>query len=256
VARTDFAHFRKKYYTTGNIVITVSGGVANKNVLDLVEKYFGNTHIGKRSTHSAFKFHLRSKKLGVHYKETEQANFVLGFPGHPLGREDRYIETVLEVLLGSGMSSRLFTEVREKRGLAYSVTSNSEKFVDTGYFSVYAGVDPKKTRDAINVIKQELNKLKSKKRSDISRREFEKAKGYIEGHFALGLESTKGVNSFFGIEEVLLGKTRNPEEVLQGIEKVSIDEVVAMADRLFDFDRMKLAIIGPFTDEGQFEELL
>jgi predicted Zn-dependent peptidase len=256
VQRVDFVDYRKKHYSSGNIVITVSGGVTASQIRELVEKYFDGTPKGDRSRHSAFKFHAKSKKLSVHYKNTEQANFVLGFPGNELGRDDRYVESVLEVLLGGGMSSRLFSEIRERRGLAYTVAAMSDRFVDTGYFSVYAGVDPKNTRDAINVIKQELNKLKNKKKSDISKEEFEKTKGYIKGHFALGLESTKGVNSFFGIEEVLLGKTRDPEEVLQGIEEVSIDEVVAMADRLFDFDRMKLAIIGPFTDERQFEELL
>ncbi len=255
LTRDNFIAYRDDQYVGPNMLVTVAGGVKDTEVVELIEKYFGELPNRQAKKHETFAFDSHNNRASVHYKDTEQANFVLGFPGYQYGHDRRYVEAVLDVILGKGMSSRLFTEIREKRGLAYSVTTNTEHFVDAGYFSVYAGVDPKKARDAVNVVKQELEKVSSAKHG-ISKGEFDKAKGFIEGHFTLGLESTEDVNDFFGTEEVLLGKLRDPREVLTGIEKVTVDEVVDMARELFDFSKMRLSIIGPFKNEEQFKVLV
>ncbi|MCH7649210.1 MAG: insulinase family protein [Thaumarchaeota archaeon] len=162
---------------------------------------------------------------------------------------------MLSTILGGGMSSRLFTEVREKRGLAYSISSDIQHFVDTGYFECQAGLDKTRIDEALKVILYEFYEL-SVKSARVTEKELTKAKEYIKGHFALGLESTRAVNAFFGIEEILLKKTRTPEEVYKNIDKITEKDVLRVAKGLFKPSKLNLAIIGPFEDASRFEKII
>lgn len=252
--KPDFISYRDKFYYAKNMLITVAGGVEEKDVKRLAETYFGEVSYGDGEAVAT-----PPKQDGVRVKLTtkavEQAHFIVGFLADKLGEPNRYKDSVLDVILGSGMSSRLFTEVREKRGLAYSVRSDIERHIDAGYFAVYAGTDPKKATKALKVILDQLYGLATKKYK-INEKELNKAKEYLKGHLALSLEDTRGVNSFFGYEQLMLGKVRTPNEVFEKVNEVTVEDVYEAARRIFNPERANLAIIGPFEDVSKFKSII
>jgi len=253
--QSDFDLYRKRYYGSNNIVVTVSGGITNKEVSKLSEKYLGSLQKTEKPKVTKFSPEKNKSEVLLSTQKREQAHFILGFLAGKRGSKDRFAEEVLSTILGKGMSSRLFTEVREKRGLAYSVKASREVYNETGYFEVYAGVDPKRIDEAIKVTLEQCNLLANKD-LPISAKELKKAKEFLKGHIALGLEDTKAINSFFGVKELLLGKTETPKQVFELIDKVTIDEVVASAGRIFGSNKAKLAVIGPYDKKERFENLI
>lgn len=188
-------------------------------------------------------------------KKNEQGHLIIGFLGNKRGHDKKYEETVLDSILGGGMSSRLFLEVREKRGLAYAVKSLTEHYRETGYFGVYAGVDLKRIDESIKVILDQMYGLADGK-FKISGKELTKAKEYIKGHMALSLEDTKTINGFFGLQELMLGHIETPKEVIEKIDAVTGEGICGYAKSIFKPERLNLAIIGPFDDQKRFEKLL
>jgi predicted Zn-dependent peptidase len=255
VKRADFVKYRETHYGIDNLLITVAGGVKEKDVLKLAEKYFGNLKNNNKEKVKKFKTSQKKPRVLLYSKKKEQTHFILGFLGNRMGNKDRFAESILSVILGKGTSSRLFTEVREKRGLAYSVRSSIGRYVDTGYIATYAGVDVKRVDEAIKVVLDEHYQLASGK-NKITNDELKKAKEYIKGHLALSLENTGAVGSFFGLRELLLGKIDTPKDVYKGIDKVTIDDVLRVAKKYFVPERLSLAIIGPYKDQKRFEKLL
>lgn len=255
LTKKDFVDYRNKFYTADNMLITVSGGVETSDVLKLAEKYFGGLNSKLNSEIEKYEVTQEKPRLLLRNKVVDQVHMILGFIGNPLDHADKYAEGLLATIIGGGMSSRLFTEVREKRGLAYSIQAGTDHYIDTGVFYCHAGLDRERVDEAIKVILKEFQKIAGH-RSQITNDELRKAKGYMKGHFALSLESTKSTNYFFGFEELMLGKTRTPEEVLEGIEKVTASDVERVAKKLFVKKNLNLAIIGPFKDEGRFRKLI
>ncbi len=258
ISKDDFMQFRKEHYTADNIVVTVAGGVTEKEALALTEKYFSALEKSDSSrTLEHFKAKQSKPQIKLISKKNEQAHLIFGYHGHKLDHGSRYVENVLTTILGSGMSSRLFTEIREKRGLAYTVRMSSDHFIDTGTIGVYAGVDPGKATEALKVIIEECENLaKASKSHEITVEELQKAKDYIKGHIALSLENTRSVNDYFGYDELLLGKFTTPEEDYEGIDAVTREEVIDLASNLFKGEYSNLAIIGPFEDSTSFEKVL
>lgn len=255
IKRVDFVKYRERYYGIDNILITVAGGVKEKDVLRLAEKYFRSLKNNSKEKIRKFKTDQKKPRVSLHSKKIEQAHFILGFLGNQLGNKDRFVEATLAIILGRGMSSRLFTEVREKRGLAYSIRTSTDRCVDTGYMGTYAGVDIKRIDEAIKVVLNEHYKLASGENT-ITEDELDKAKEYSKGHLALYLEDTRSVGSFFGIRELLLGKIDTPENIYEGIDKVTIDDVLRVSKEFFVPERLNLAIIGPYNDQKRFEKLV
>lgn len=256
LSRKDFLEYIKMHYFTDNLLLTVSGGVTEKRVLELAEKYFGElTKNKQRASASKDKTAQKGPQVLLKTKKNEQINMILGFRGYPMGHKDRYIEAVLASVLGMGMSSRLFTEIRERRGLAYSVRTSPEHYTDTGYFATYVGVDPKKAEKAIKVMLDEHYRITSGKHQ-ITATELKKAKEYLKGHLALSLEDTKAVDYFFGERQILLGEVETPEEIYKAIDKVSINDIVRVAKDLFRKEKLNLAMIGPDKGEERWEKLL
>jgi predicted Zn-dependent peptidase len=255
IQKDDLIRYRKDHYSSENIVITVSGSVKEPEATKLVEKYFKRLKKGKKKRITKFVNRQRKPKLYLEYKKSEQAHFYLAFLGNSRDYEKRHAEAVLLTLLGRGMSSRLFTEVREKRGLAYAIGSSVSRFADTGVFASYAGVDVDKISKAIEVMLSEHTSIVSKKQP-ITKKELEKAKEYIKGRVALSLEDTASVNSFFGQRVLFLDKIRTPEEVYKKIDEVKADDVYEVARKMFKKERLNLAIIGPYKDKSRFEKLI
>ena len=251
-----FLRYRKTHYFPENMLVTVAGGVTRQKIEQLTEKYFTKLPSNKGKVEFE-KFEPKQTKpqLLLYDKKKEQAHFVLGFRGNPRGYEGRFAEALLSAILGGSASSRLFIEVRERRGLAYSVRTSTERYSDTGYIATQAGVDTKRVDEAIKVTLGEHWGLASKKKP-ISKQELSKAKEFLKGNLALALEDTKDVTGFFGEKALFLKEVLTPEEVFKKIDAVTIDEVVEEAKKLFRLEKLNLAIIGPYEDESRFRKLL
>jgi predicted Zn-dependent peptidase len=189
----------------------------------------------------------------VHSKASDQAHLCLGVPSYPLDHPDRYALQLVATVLGTGMSSRLFTEVRERRGLAYYVFATNHSYTDTGSLYSQAGVDINRIDEAIETIARELRKIAEEPVPDA---ELEKARNVAKGRFVLQTESPHGMIMFGLRREVLEGRTPEPEEVLAALDAVTVEDVQRVAADVIGDKGLSLALIGPFDDAERFEKLL
>jgi predicted Zn-dependent peptidase len=256
IKRNDFVRYRDIHYHTDNILVTVAGGVTENQALSLAKKYF-NTLESSKSVTEPEKFEVIQSKpqVRLNIKKGEQTHLILGFITEGRGYKNRFAQGVLSAIFGPGMSSRLFIEVRERRGLAYAVHPSLDRYNEVGYFGTYAGVDLKKVDEAIKVMLDQFYGLVNGK-YPIKKEELTKAKEYIKGHLALSLESTNAVSGFFGEQELFLPQVLTPEEMFDKIDEVAIGEVMDEAKKLFVPSKLNLAIIGPYKDKEKFEKLL
>lgn len=257
INRDDFLRYRNTHYYPENMLLTVAGGVNESDVIKLAEKYFSGLEKNPKPLFKQVPFKSKQVKseLVIKNKKTEQANFILGFLSEGRGYKGRFAQSVLNGILAGGMSSRLFIEVRERRGLAYAVKPSGDKFDEVGFTGAYAGTDPGKAEEAIKVILDQMYGLASGK-YPVSQKELEKSKEYLKGHLALSLEDTNAVNDFFGEQALFLDEVLTPEKVYGEIDKVSVEDVLAEAKKIFLKDHLNLAIIGPYTNKEVFKKLI
>jgi len=195
-----------------------------------------------------------SPRLRVHYKDTEQAQLCLSVPGLHRLHPDRFALRVLNTILGEGMSSRLFLEIREKRGLAYSVSSYISTLEDVGTAGVYAGVDPARIQEAIRAILAEWDRLRQE---PVSEEELDKAREYFKGRLLLQMEDTFSVAAWFGQQELMTpDEVLTVDQVVAELDKVTVEDVQRLAQRLFVGEKLNLAVVGPFEEEDEFRDSL
>lgn len=254
ISREDFRSYMSNLYSADNLTVVVAGGVTEKEVRKLTEKYFGN--MKKFDTLRYKKIVEKQKKPAVYIKskKTEQVHIALGVRTVALEHPDHYPLAVLAAILGGGMSSRLFSEIREKRGLAYYVRTHSDHYQDSGSLVSTAGVDPKRIEEAITVMRDEYAVIASKK-GNVTEEELTKAKEYLKGHLVLELEDSRSVAGYYASQELLESKIDNPEDVLVKIDKVTGENVKDVAQKYLA-QPLNLAIIGNYTDQKRFEKLL
>jgi predicted Zn-dependent peptidase len=253
ISRNDFERYRKLYYGSNNVVVTIAGGIKGDEAVKIIEKYFGEVKDVKKKKFKSFESKTSGPRVLLSSKKKEQAHFILGFLAGKRGDKNRFEEAVLSIILGQGMSSRMFTEVREKRGLAYAVSTTRDRNSDVGYLGTQAGVDTKRVDEAIKVVMEQSLGIANGK-FPINEKELTKAKEYIKGQIALSLEDTRDVSGFFGTRELLLGKIETVESYFAGIDKVSLDSLNRVAKKVFQPEKMYLAIIGPYDDAKRFEK--
>jgi predicted Zn-dependent peptidase len=192
-------------------------------------------------------------QVRVHHKASDQAHLSIGVPSYPLQHPDRYALQLLATVLGSGMSSRLFTEVRERRGLAYYVYAINHSYTDAGSLYSQAGVDINRIDDAVTTIANELKRIADE---PVGSDELEKARGLAKGRFVLQTEAPQGLILFGLRREVLEGRAAEPQEVLDALDAVTADDVQRVAQDVIARGGLRLALIGPFEDSERFEKLL
>ncbi len=253
--RKTFMSYMKSLYSADNIVVVVAGGIDSQKTFKLLEKYFGQ--MPKFDTIRYGESQLTQKKPEVilKTKKTEQVHLAMGFRTIQFNHPDRYSLEVLASVLGGGMSSRLFNEVREKRGLAYYVNASSDLYSDTGSFVAWAGVDPKKVKDAIAVILEEHGKIQNSK-FKIQNSELTKVKEYMKGHWVLAFENSMHVANHYASWEILQKKIQTLEEAMKKIDAVTVDEIENAVKKYFTAKNLNLAVIGNFEDRQMFEDLL
>ncbi|MDQ2909828.1 MAG: insulinase family protein, partial [Actinomycetota bacterium] len=192
-------------------------------------------------------------RVTVHHKDSDQAHLCLGVRSYPLVHPDRYALQMLATILGTGMSSRLFSEVRERRGLAYYVFAANQSYTDAGSLYSQAGVDIARCDEAVETIAGEFHRIASE---PVPADELEKARALAKGRFVLRLENPQGMTMFGLSREVLEGRAVEPEEVLAGLDAVTAEDVQRVAQDVIASNGINLALIGPFEDEERFAELL
>jgi len=241
------------HYVPGNLVISVVGDITHEEVVAAATRLFGDWRAAPIPAWTPSPIPTDTPRVKLETRKTEQTNVCLLTPGLGYGDPDTYTLTLLNAILGDGMSSRLFLEVRERQGLAYDVSSGPTSFHDTGVFVVYAGVDPKRTPAALRAILAVLARLRDE---PVAAEELERAKEYTKGRLALGLENTSSVANWLGGQEIALGRVRLLDEVMERVDSVTIADIQRLARALFDERGLRLAVIGPQKSAAELERQL
>jgi predicted Zn-dependent peptidase len=250
--RETFASYLDTWYRPERIVVGI-GGRIDDGLREELEALLGGLEPAQTGAPAPVALPPDGSPVALHTKQSEQAHIILGVRGYPIGHPDRYALQLLAVVLGGGMSSRLFTEVRERRGLAYYVHAAGSSYTDTGTVYAGAGVDVSRVDEAITTILAELRKIADE---PVPADELEKARGYAKGRFVLRLESPQGTIQYGLRREVLEGEIEDPEELVRQLDSVTAEDVQRVARDLFEGTRLYLAAVGPFDDPARFEKLL
>jgi predicted Zn-dependent peptidase len=241
--RDDIAAYHSAHYRPGNIVIAAAGNLTHDDLVERLMPRLGELS-GARPERAANGF-SEPESVAVIERPTEQAHVVVGMRAIPHLDPDRYALTVLNQALGGGMSSRLFQEVREERGLAYSVFSYRGAFADTGMLAVYAGTSPERVHETLDVIGGELDRLV--KDGGLPARELDAAKGHLGGSIAMSLETSSSRMRRLGRAELIEGEIASLDEIVARIDAVTGDDVERVVERVIADRPRTLATVGPFS---------
>ncbi len=258
VNQEDFQNYKNNLYTPDNIIITATGNITESETLELTKKYFNFEDKPQIQSRFATPFSWdnfgkgEKSRVFIRNKKTEQAQIVIGFPSFDRSSKKTDAVKLLSIILGGNMSSRMFSSVREEKGLCYSIGSSVDSYTDCALFSTRAGVTIERTSEAIEAIKEEYFKITT----DLGRptaEELERAKNYYKGKLTLSMEDSESVANFYGTQFVLKDKVVTLDEYFKIIDSITIDEIVSVAKELFVLEKISMALIGPF--DGKEKEL-
>jgi predicted Zn-dependent peptidase len=252
-ARKDFLQYIRRFYTSNDTVVCVAGKIEEKKIKAQVQKYFAKMAQGKKAEIKKVAEKQTQPAVKIKFKKTDQTHLVLGVRAYAENHPDRFAMALLATILGGNMSSRLFTEVRERRGLAYYIKTGIEAFADCGYLASHAGVEHTNLEKTIAVILAEYKKMAQNK---VAEKELQKAKDYIKGKSLMGLEASDEVAMFFIDQEVRKRKILKIEEILARIDKVTADDILRVAQDIFCNEGLNLAVVGLQRDEKKILKLL
>lgn len=281
--KQTFVDYINNLYHPGNAVLIIAGGLSNiktgstskffdaigapnprsaknlmsspfRNCLTFVNEKFSNWKNDENTSYVKIKESQQEPQILVKYKKTEQAHFSLGFRTFSFHDRRKYILSILSTILGGGMSSRLFIQVREKRGLCYYISTGVESYSDCGNIVTQAGVtkNVSKIKEAVKAILEEHKKITQ---GDIKKEELIRAKELIKGRLLLSLEDTANVANFFGNRLLLQNKILTPEQIIAEVEKVNIKDIIDLSKNIFIEKNLNFALIGPF-DNKDFNKVL
>lgn len=241
--REDIVDYINSFYTAGNTIVACAGNLDIKKTVGLMnDKLSIATGIGDNVRPDVPRF---KASVDVYPKDLSEVHMCVGFEGLPGNSPDRYALSVINTLLGSGISSRLFQEIREKRGLVYSIHSFLSSYHDTGCIGIYAGAGEKKFREVIDLIIKNACSLKD----TISMDELDRTKNQLKGNIILALESASAKMSNLAKQEIYHGRYFSPEDIIKSIEDVSMEEVRDLSERIFDPEKMAVTLLGPVDEE-------
>jgi predicted Zn-dependent peptidase len=250
--RQTFLDYVGRWYKPERMVVGIAGRIGD-GYLEAVERLLGDLGAEATDRPEPTRVNGTSSRVTIHHKDSDQAHLCLGVRSHPLVHPDRWKVQLLATVLGTGMSSRLFTEVRERRGLAYYVYAHNQSYTDAGSVFSQAGVDIARSEEAVETIVREFRKIAEERVPDD---ELEKARALAKGRFVLRLESPQGMIVYGLGRDVLDDPALEPEEVLAGLDAVTSDDVQQVAQDVIASNGLNLALIGPFEDEKPFEALV
>lgn len=239
IARTNIIDYYEQFYTPANTVISIAGNFDFNVTLELIKKYFSKwkpkQKIVEKYNKPILHHNISSKK-----KDIEQLHFCIGTEGVPQGQNDLYALLILNNIFGGSMSSRLFQDIREDRGLVYSIYSYPSSYKDIGIFTIYAALNPNYFMDVIGIIMENINKIK---KEYLSEDEIYKSKEQLKGNYILGLESTSSRMTSMGKSELLLGKTISPQEIASKIDSIELRDIINVVNKIFDNSKYNIAYV-------------
>ncbi len=250
--RETFLDYVGRWYKPERMVVGIAGRIGDGYV-EAAEELLGDLPAEPTDRPEPTRANGDGSKVTIHRKDSDQAHLCLGVRSYPLVHPDRWKVQLLATVLGTGMSSRLFTEVRERRGLAYYVYAHNQSYTDAGSVFSQAGVDIARSEEAVETIVREFRKIAEERVPDD---ELEKARALAKGRFVLRLESPQGMIVYGLGREVLDDPALEPEEVLAGLDAVTAEDVQQVAQDVIASNGINLALIGPFEDEKAFQQLL
>ena len=249
--RETFMSYLDRWYKPSRMVLGLAGRIGD-DALERAQQLLGDLAPGDTGEPAPTQPYANGR-VKVFTKQSDQAHICIGVHSYPIEHPDRYALQLLSTVLGGGMSSRLFTEVRERRGLAYYVFGINHSYTDAGSLYAQAGVDINRIDEAVTTIAQELRTIAAE---PVPADELEKARSFAKGRFVLGLESPQGLIVYGLRKEVLEGRAPDPEEILAELDAVTVEDVQRVAQDVIADERLRLALIGPFDDAAHFDALL
>ena len=251
--REDFVTYKKQHYLPEATVLIVAGQVTEKEVMQEVNKVFGEVSRGKKVGKLKTKEIQKKPQALIKFTETDQTHFVLGVRSHDIFYKKGAVLSVLGGVLGGGMSSRLFQKLREEMGVGYYVRAYNDAYTDHGFFQISAGVDNKRIDEVIYAVLDECRKLINFK---VPEEELEKVKECLIGNMKLSLESSDDIANFYGGQELLKKELKTADDKAREIRKVTAGEIQNLAKDIFKDKNLNLALIGPFKEKEKFLKLL
>lgn len=242
--KEDVIEYFSQNYALDNMVVAGAGNLKHEEIVSLIKELFSQNKpkgiARKRVGPQA------ASGVAVLEKKTEQAHIAYGTKGLGARDKDRFILAILDNILGGGMSSRVFQEVREKRGLVYSIYSYHSLYTETGLFSVYAGTRPSQVEEVVKIVKNEIESIVDK---GVAAEELHRAKEYIKGQLVLSMESTSARMTRLGKSELIHGEILSLDELVERIDRVEQEDVLRVARDIFTASKPVLAVIGPLSEE-------
>ena len=253
VQRQDFLNYLDAWYVPANLVLSVAGNISHEEVMALAHRCFDELPAKPSPSFAPVNSDLAAQRVVAEARAITQSNVSIGFVAFPRDDPDRYPLMVFDNLLGGGMSSRLFKEVRERRGLAYSVGSSATPFKDTGVLVIGAGVAAENLKEAVIVIREELKKLVE---DPVSEEEMAKVRDYSVGIFRLGHETSWALGQRAGNLLLTMGEIETIESVVEKLRAVTADDILRVARRIVQAAKPTLAVVGPGADGEDLASLL
>ena len=248
ITRDQLLGHMEHHYRPGRTVVSVAGNITHQEVVDTIARLLDGWAPAPTDGYLPAPDALPTPRWQVEDRPTEQGHLCLAVPGLPRKHPDRFVLGLLNAVLGEGMSSRLFLEIREAQGLAYAIDSSPTGLDETGLLVIYAGVDPRRAPQAIRAILAELDRLR---REPVPETELNKAREYVKGRLVLGLEDSSALSGWYGRQALLLNEMLTPDEVLAAYDAVTAEDVQRLAQTLFTDNRVYLAAVGPFGDGAE-----
>jgi predicted Zn-dependent peptidase len=248
ITRDDILEYADTHYRLPNLVVGAAGALDVEQTRELVTRGLGLRADADGQVSDPSPGALDGPRVVIRRRNTEQAHICLGARAFSYFDPDRYGLDLLNTVLGEGMSSRLFLNIRERLGLAYDVHSFTQKHRDTGYLGIYIGVEPKKAVDAVNAVMEELRRIGE---TEVDEEELARAKEFTKGRLRLELETTNGVAFWLTYQELLLGGIKSLDEELALVDAVRADDIKRAADRVLAAP-VQMAVIGPFARDSAF----
>ena len=252
ITRQQMLDTVKKFYTPNNILVSIAGDIHHDSVLEILSKAMIGWEKGRPQKFLPSKQQQLKPRLKIEYRETEQVNLALGVEGYSAIHSDRYIVDLISLILGEGISSRLFTEIREKLGLAYDIHSYVEHFRETGSFVIQAGLNQRQVLRAIKAILEQMAYM----REEVTEKESGKAIKMAKGRLILSMENSRNVAEWYGIQEAVTGKILTVSDVTRAIEAITVDDLKRVARDIFTSPKLNLALVGPVKKADKIEDLL
>ncbi|NCN52866.1 insulinase family protein, partial [Candidatus Wolfebacteria bacterium] len=253
LTREDIVNYRKKHYVAQATTVVVAGAFDEKKIVKKIEKLFKDMPTTKKYGKKKTLDKQSKPAVSVKFKKSDQSHIVLGFRSFDMYDKRKTALSILGDILGGGMSSRLFQEVRDKLGAAYYVRAGADLFTDHGFFAVSAGLDNARTEQVVKAILKELRRISTEL---VTEEELNRSKNHFIGHLMIGLETSDELANFYGEQELFKKEIHTPKDLIKRVKEVTAKDVLKVAKDIIKNKNLNLAVIGPIKDKKKLEKIL